>query len=313
MKELCRKTLELFRTNPILWIPYVCAELSTYVLSWFDKAASKRIMNWAMTQTQHSVLGGETQTFDTAGFAKGALLSTPIKVGTPIANFLLYMMAFVVTASLVSAILADRRPNLSAAVSSLRAYPRNFLLFFLKFCLVEVVVSVPYVAAWLLVTYTHLGVLISPSFLGTAADTYVWPPLIGVCVTWFFAPMAITLLRPSGEPALAEGQMRLGRYAAMIGVGATFVIQYLVRMSEKRVTLDSNIEWTVLHAFNSLLINFPFILIFIALALVAAEEAQEETNNEPSLLQKLARIVMPMHFRASDEVQADNQASYLRS
>jgi hypothetical protein len=60
-------------------------------------------------------------------------------------------------------------------------------------------------------------------------------------------------------------------------------------------------EFTALSALDSILTNAPDALLFVALALLAAEYPRESENNKGSNIHELLQVLIPLHFRQSKE------------
>jgi hypothetical protein len=65
--------------------------------------------------------------------------------------------------------------------------------------------------------------------------------------------------------------------------------------------LNSRWEITALSVFNSVIANAPDALLFIALALLAAELSREGDSNNVSKIRELLPLLMPLHFGKSEE------------
>ena len=132
MQDLWRKTAELSREHPILWLPLVCVGLIDISLQWFKKAGTSAIVH-SLT-TGHSVLGGEvpTSNVNSTILAKVALLSGPLTWGSIFVQIFVYTAAFVLTAAWVAMILRGEEPSPASAQPTLMRSFRSSLFFSAK-------------------------------------------------------------------------------------------------------------------------------------------------------------------------------------
>lgn len=272
MKDLWRRTTELFWEFPILWLPLICADLSAFCLTTSREFAVNQIRTWILTP--HSVLGDKLAlTVGQAPLFKFAVCTLPLIWGNFILNACIYTAAFVVTASLVRQVLREEKPELPNALKSLGAYPRRILMFSLKLLSIYVLVAIPVFlpATYLMVAVFHRNNV--PVF----SEAVTLP--ISILVAWLLAPAGIKLLQSQYSQRISDEAKRNGRILSMIVSGASVVIGCLSLQARHTIvnTADmfGGIQAQMIDASVSLLIAFAYVPLYIALTLLAVEDAQE--------------------------------------
>lgn len=98
----------------------------------------------------------------------------------------------------------------------------------------------------------------------------------------------------------------LGTVLAILAAEAGAVIGYFVQKLEAPFLLHSQLEITALAAFNSVVINAPVALFFIALALLTNELYLEDDNKKRSKNLGLLQLLMPIHYGKLEDPRQDN-------
>jgi hypothetical protein len=300
MKKLCDRVAELLREHPILWLPYIAADILAICLWRLRGLAEKGIFHWFTTITVHSVLGGDIALprRDSATLARASIAYAPIGFATIIAVVCLFVASLLVTAAMVDSIEREQRLDAREILARIAVRWRRILLFALRFLITVGV----FIAGITLLSY-YLLFLVHRQELITSFWLVAGLMLIGVgCTAWLVIPAAMRLLR--GETASVSAQIRnqgtiLAILAAETGLGIGFLIQKL----EVSIMLNSRWEITALSVFNSVIANAPDALLFIALALLAAELSRESDSNEGSKICELLPLLMPLHYDKSKEPQ----------
>jgi uncharacterized membrane protein len=133
MQKLCSRVAELLRKHPILWLPYIAADLLAICLWRLRGLAEKGIFHWFTTS--HSVLGGDIALprHDSATLARVSITYAPIGFATIIAVVSLFITALWATNDIVDSIEREQRPDAREILSKLAAQWRRILLFALRF------------------------------------------------------------------------------------------------------------------------------------------------------------------------------------
>ena len=285
--------------HPILWLPYLAANLLAICLWQLRGLAEKAIFHWFTTGHSHSVLGGDIAFLrvDSATLARASIAYAPIGIATIIAVVCLFVAALLATADIVDSIEREQRPDAKEILSKLAAHWRRILLFALRFLITVGV----FFAGTMLLSYYLLSLAHRQEFL-TSFWLLAGVILIGVgCTAWLLMPAAIRLLG-GGATVLVSTQIRIrGTILAILATEAGAAIGFFVPKLEASMLLNSQWEITALSAFNSVIANAPDALLFIALALLAAELSREDDSNKVSKIRELLPLLMPLHFGKSEE------------
>jgi len=288
---------ELLGKHPILWLPYIAADFLAICVWRLRGLAEKGIFHWFTTS--HSVLGGDIALprHDSGTLARASITYAPIGFATIIAVVCLFVAAFVATAEIVDSIEREQRPDAREILSKLAAHWRRILLFALRF-LVTVGVTVGGTAglSYYLLSLAHRQDLLTSFWLLAGVL------LIGVgCTGWLLMPAAIRLLG-GGATVLVSTQTRnRGTILAIIAAETGAALGFFVPKLEASMLLNSRWEFTMLSVFNSVVANAPDALLFIALALLAAEFSRENGGEEGSKILELLPLLMPLHFGKGGE------------
>lgn len=299
MKELWRKSIALLRNHPVLVLPFVFSELLTGSVSWLRHLASSGVIRWVSHRQIESVLGENfgSRAVDAASMRTASRLNSALSWGTHYVSISIETAALVLTVIMAGLILHNEQPVLAAtAAARLRAYPKRILLYSAKAWLLTLVLST-LITFFLYLPASRLR-FGSPSFSVLSSGL----GLLGTaCLAWVMAPIAIRLLRSAGSPAISNQERELGRYAFLLAAAAGWAIGFLLHplISELSHRLPGATEAVVI--FSSLIINLPYVQLYIALAFIA--DASLEVHQMPGdpRLRKLLRAAMPLHFERRGE------------
>jgi hypothetical protein len=297
MQKLCGRVAELLRQHPILWLPYTAADLLAICLWRLRGLAEKGIFHWFTTG--HSVLGGDIALprYDSATLAKASIAYIPIGVTTIVAVVCLFVAALVATTDIVDAFEREQRPDAREILAGLAAQWRRILLFALRFLVtVGVLVGGTAALSFYLLSLAHRQDLLT-SFVLLAVGM-----LIGVgCTAWLVMPATIRLLRGGGTVMVSAHARNQGTILAIIAAEAGAALGFFVPKLEGSMVLNSRWEITALSVFNSVVADAPDALLFIALALLAAEFLREDVGKEGSKTLEVLPLLMPLHFGKAEE------------
>lgn len=298
MRELWRKTFDLFKAHPVLWAPYAVAELLGFSLTKLRRMAIYPLMRWLSTTTTRSVLGGKTETFNVdTGYHRTILLGGLLGNGTHYVNVCLLTLALVLTAVLALAFLRAETADRSGIVAALRPNAKGILLFALKFCVVFWVLSMVFV--W------PLGYLTKefPNASGLTASLLLDGESLLVigCIAWIMAPLAVALVHPQSTPPVDAVQKNRARYFALLTILATSILRVVVNRIDSNVPASSGMETTAISALARLVINAPMAMLFTLFALIAWDQAPEGESGSGFDLRQIANGVMQPHFPPDEE------------
>jgi hypothetical protein len=242
--------------------------------------AEKGIFRWF--STSHSVLGGEVATpMDHATLAKASIAYAPIGFATIFVVVCLFVSALLVTAGMVDAIGRDHTPDVRNAFAAITSKWWRILLFSVKFLLAVGVVFAGVVVPsfFALKAIHHVELLYSPKLL------YAWVIVFVGCIAWLIMPAAIRLLQANSTGLVSSRTRIQATILAILVSEAGMALGMIVQKMEAGTILDSQWEVTALSALNSIVANAPNVLLFIAMALLAAKFKQEpaiEVSREAS-------------------------------
>jgi hypothetical protein len=270
MRELWHKTTELFWENPVLWLPVVCADLLAFCFTRLQKLLTWQLINFFLLS--HSALTGQAipSVDKHAVIMKATILGGPFVWGTYFLNTCLYTAAFVVTATLVRTLEQHLQPDLPLALGSLRSRSRRILVVSIK----------------LLALYALAGLLLIQTTTLTQKwklpVTYLIPcflVLSAVSFAYCMAPSGVSLLRDAQSRSVTPKYIAWGRSISILMVLASFAIGYFVPIVERSLFasafLARGFPRLIIEAIASSAAAFPYVLLFISLALIATDATAE--------------------------------------
>jgi hypothetical protein len=299
MREIGRKTILLIRTHPILWTPYIAAALLASTLSWLRQLAAHRILHWTPIRQVESVLGGNLSSrgFDPNTFMDLMRLRSALTWAVTFLINSVYAAALVFTAILVAAILLNERPILALSAGRLRGYSRRILIYAAKI--------------WILMLVLYLA-LDWPFYLPGVRDLLSSRAIsvlnIGIsvldalCYAWVMAPLAVNLLRlPGGVPLSIADRRRARSIAVLVGL-ADVLVRHILDWLVWSFGLYGSIANDIAYYSARLIAGLPYVLLYVALSLIADPELQLRAVPDDSTLLKWLRSLMPLHFEPRGEL-----------
>lgn len=284
MLELCRKTIELLRRHPALWLPYLFAELTAQLVWWVRGTGERAIFAWFSTTTSTSVLGGAYAGPNPSYEARIHALQAYAPVGL-VAIYLCvvaYVLAFVLTGKALEPIREEKPTRWLELLASLRGRWRPLFLFAFLFPISMFLLAAagagPIIV--LLRGTEHMELLkLFTSVVLTAA--------FGATV-WLLLPRSLRLLRPDARAAVSATLRWQGTAFAVAAMLMELAIGVLLQRAEAGTILDSPAEVVMFTVVNGLASNLPTAFLFVFLALLAetcngagrerAEQAQPDTS-----------------------------------
>jgi hypothetical protein len=118
---------------------------------------------------------------------------------------------------------------------------------------------------------------------------YIYGLAVEGFLGWLLVPSAIRLLRPTGSPKISVHGRQMGTIFAVATSGCALVLQFLIGKAETTIMVENQWEGAVIAVVNTLVMNAPQIVLFIALALLAIQGGDE--GAEPAI---------DLHRQASD-------------
>jgi hypothetical protein len=272
MKKLWKRTFELFRTHIHLWVPCSIAGILMIALGRMQKAEIRWL--FGIFGTQHSVLGGVAPSTDLSQVQHQVMMVMyPQGLLRQLLEVCFFVAALATTKSLVKMILEAQRPDMVAAVKGIVPEYREILLFSLKYMAVTALFG----GALLLASY-----VLTPEHFQKIAFSKLFVSVYGLvgegCLAWLLVPSAIRLLRRPGSHTVSTRDRQTGTIFAVAASAVTFGLEFLVGKAESTIILDNQWESDAIAVANSVIVNTPQILLFIALALLAMQTLDEGTS-----------------------------------
>jgi hypothetical protein len=300
MQELIRKSLKLFCSFPILWLPFFCVQLCVLGLMSLRMLVVRQTVQWG--SATHSALAPHLSDFAAASATKVRLLTALLGVVVSYTTLCLETTAMVLTAVLVFMILKRQRPNLAAAVARLRAYPARILWYsFLLFALATILNLLVGIPALLLSNKLGPG---SPYQTQLLRGEFLFSSLFSA---WIIAPIALALLRPREAGVASPMDKDLARYtlviatAVVIGLGLIFD-QPLISLTAGLARQQTLVSQQTLFSLADIVLKIPFVWSFVALAVITGGNGDEDGPAQPSKLGEFFKRLMPMHFRPGKDL-----------
>ena len=302
MRTLLRRTIALVGRHPVLWVPYLCAACVTAGLTILRRYGDKAILRWLPTRTSvtHSILSPSLTDnhVDEAAFIRAAeRIHYVLRWAVHDVDDCIYALAIVLTALLLKMILSEQRTGFRASISTLGTYPRRVLVYASKLWILSVVLTV-----FVTIPATKLSDLM-PTPRHAAIDTL----FIGVdvlwafCFAWVIAPVAITLLRPVGAAAVTIEEKRRARYLYFLIQLVAFMLGHFIDPLLYKVPLESSVQ-RVVADLAGIVFNFPFVLLYVAFALIAQPDLLASQDERPSSSLTFLKTLMPLHFGRGEDL-----------
>lgn len=266
LKDLWRKTRELFGKYPVLWLPVLVADLVKFLLE-FPRHWMTRSVVRIVVEPHHSVLGTTPDPASRSSVFWASVMSAPFTWDTYFIDICLYTAAFVVTAALVRMALQNQQPKIAAGLRSLTSKILSGLGLSLKVFVLYVIAAMYF--GFLL---TVLSKIIDPrSFPSTVP--ILASVIVGFLVAYFIAPCAVRLLLTKDSPSLVAKTHWTARAFAILAMLASVLLSVFCQRAELSLMRDGSYLFgaarLITDAGASLLTVLPYIPLFVVLSLIA--------------------------------------------
>lgn len=263
MRELWRKTVELFWEYPVLWVPFIVTQSCSVVVTFLGSSVRRHIVDSFLVT--HSVLGGQATDLDPGRVHNALMFSAPVEAAQHLLEIVLAAIALVWTARCVEMNATGEPISLGFALRQLKLDQHRVLSFAIKFaaCLLAGTVLLYALGTPLtLAIHQKLGVNIS-------VMSWVLGWLLVSAAAYIATPWAMTLLKRVGEGSIVRQDVRSSRILAVLATGSTVLLSFAYNSIRHRIQVGSPAEAKMVGAVATLAMNSPLILLFIALALLS--------------------------------------------
>lgn len=277
MRRLWHETSDIFWQCPIFWLPTLVADFVTFCFQRLWLLLRYEVIFRFMQR--HSVLGN-TPAYLIHGAVPTAatILLGFLRLFETFLGICFYTTAFLITAQLVSGHLQSSATEYRLVAAMLKKHRRSILVFSLKLFLLSVLAGVLAAEAvgFLTPRLNHLPLLYGVTAPYVAVFSAI---LLSACVAYIVTPSAVTLLRLPNSPPVKSEALAVGRTFAVVAVvvssSAGIFSEAVERFFFRDVTHIHPIALQAIYAIASLLTAFPYIVLFIALALIATGSIEE--------------------------------------
>jgi hypothetical protein len=288
---------DLLRKLPIVWLPYIAAELFAICLWRLRGLVQSGIMHWFTTG--HFVMDGEIRlTRDNLDAQSNATIACiPIGIAAVVLVVGLFVAALVATSAMVKSAEREQRPNAGMILAEIAAHWGAILLFALKFLVTFAVFAAGAVAlSFAILFFAHRRYL-PTSFWFLAGDLLI---SVGGTV-WVVIPAAMRLLGADAAVVVSRRIRNQGAILAIVTAEVGAALGFLVPRLEASLMFDSRWEVVALSTVNSLIANAPTVAFFLSLALVSAGYSAQTDRDKASKIREHLSVLMPLHFKESEE------------
>ncbi len=219
--------------------------------------------------TQQSALGGEVPSANLAQAQHRAMMVTyPSSFLKYLMEVCLFVVALAATRNLVCMILSGQRPEFLGALRRVLPHSREVLLLSLKYIAVlAMLVGVLAIVGTSPLTSDRIHELaLSKVFI------YVFALLGQAFLAWLLLPAAIRFLQAPATSIITSSSRKVGTAFAVASSASALLLEYFVGNAESAITSDKPWEGGAIAVVNTVIINMPQVLLFIALTLLAHRE-----------------------------------------
>jgi len=275
MRTLWRTTVYLFWQYPILWVPVLLADGIAFCLRTFQAWTTQTVIRDFIAG--HSVLSDAPEPIRAVPVAWAIVFGTA-RALVELVNLCLYSAAMIAISILIVALLAQTKTSWRQVLLRSNPFRADVLVFTLK------LFGMILVAAFLNIEF--VGYLARLAFTFSPLENTAVVGIIYAAIAWLLAPSAIVILRRHKSPPTDSVSLHHARNfaAACILVStAIFLSAEIARPSFARLltaVLWARLYWMVASAATAL----PYILLFIALGLIANPDSPLAADPEPENL-----------------------------
>lgn len=290
MRTLWRSTTSVLRQHPILWLPVIVVDITTFYLNWIERMLQHhltyQLVSWL--SQGHSVLSIKPVYVPptTSMTMRVVLLTAPLPWIAHFLSLVLYTIAMLTTAAMLSNVAEaeNARPLLHAVTSAVATSRRRILGFAVKLLalfMVSLVLAAPLSVLGLrLQTFLETTPYLSLKFQLDLAKAnllgYAIALPLMITIAFVITPIALRLLR-SPESVLAPQETSQARIAAILTVVVVATLDIFVPRVEssflQQINTTSNLVVRLSDTAASVIIALPYAFLFIAFYLIVNPES----------------------------------------
>jgi hypothetical protein len=282
MLEPLRKTVNLVREHPSLWLPLVCVSLADFYLEWLQKIFVRKVNNWFLTA--HSALGFTFQAphgSSPSYLMRAGLLTLPTSLGIRVLIFSVYIVGFFLTARMVRALIQEQRPDWASDAILCKARLWRILFFSLKIFVIFIF------AAVLAYPFLNLSIFAflrnNLSFRVLTMGTFF---IACIFLAWIFIPLSLKIIAdwPSGSiPSATKTQGRIAAIiVALISIALNNYSSAITPLIRFKFEADFWLRNLVIWPGLTIAVNLPLALLWVFLGVLAFEDLQLPEIPSPS-------------------------------
>jgi hypothetical protein len=270
VRQVWRETAALFWEHPVLWLPVLGADLTSFFLTKLQKYVSHALI-------YHLLLGPASVFGDTRSLPgpssngivfKAAVLGSALQWSTHFAQIILYTIALFTTAALVRNISRHESASLLSSVQLVGSQSRTILALSLK---VLGMVTLLAITLGTVIAFTIAQAQKHMVHLPSGAMYLLIVPAF-CSIAYLAAPIAIRQIGAMALKTLTPESKRNERIFAVLTVVVSSALGYCLPYIEGSFTAEpffsSTPAVTTLGAIVSLLVALPYVVLFIALTLI---------------------------------------------
>jgi hypothetical protein len=292
MGKLWRKSFELFREYPVLWLPCVCAVLLNLAASRLERLGVSQLATWI--SIRHSVLGGDI--IDPSAIEDHRrMIVIPLGLSMQFITVSLFVCALVATVKLMQMIESRETAEVAAAMKETLSKWRRISWFTLKFML----------ALGALALMMGAGVHVEENLhrLSAVMSSSLFLRLLGLVmvavVGWLLMPATMRLLGGPDDTRVFSSLRKVGAALMVFWSLAEYGLEKLLVAVEKGLILNTGFESLALSGLNAVVVNVPTIYFFIVLGMLACYPTQRNIDLRPTDA-GLKPDMMSMHSDAEE-------------
>lgn len=281
MQEALRKTVQLLRGYPALFLPFAIASWINFYLEWFQKAATHYILHRFLVG--HSVLGFYVPEPDPTHeyVRRGMMLLLPFGLAMRVLIFSMLLAAFVLTARLVRAACAQQQLGWKSALLDLRA--RCWRIIGLSALLLVLFFGTMILVSWC----ANLGVVSTlREHYSFRTITLGLTTLDCVFLAWVLMPLALKLIADQWCWKAPAAILRPARIAAVAVVVISMFVTALLTDATPHINfllediplVRDHVVWPLI----GILLNLPLGLLWIFLGVLQFNELAMAEIPSPS-------------------------------